>query len=66
MGMIPEDRNVFTRRWEAFVVGLGLDPATSSAQLLQCVSDDLGNGLLKTDPAIVSKHTADAMAMMKA
>ena len=65
VGVTPEEWNVFTRRWDAFITGSGLDPNASSPQLFQCAGDTLGNSLLKTDPAIVSKPTTDVMAAMK-
>ena len=48
-----------------FVDGSGFDPAASSSQLFQCASEELGNSLLKADPSITSKPTADLMKAMK-
>jgi len=65
MGINPEEWNVFTRRWNAFVAGSGLDPANCSSQLFQCASPDLGDSLLKSYPTIVSQPTSDVLSAMK-
>ncbi len=65
LGVTPEQWNIFKRRWNAFVVGSGIDPDTSSAQLLQCAGDILGDAVLKSDPDIVSKPTSNVMAAVK-
>ncbi len=49
---------------------LWLDPSliqknTSSAQLLQCAGDALGDALLKSDSDVVSKTTSDVMAALE-
>ena len=66
VGVSEEQWNVFQRRWSAFANGSGIDPNDSSSQLFQCSSDDLGNGLLKSDPDILSKPTIELLAAMKA
>ena len=65
VGINQEEWNIFTRRWDAFVAGTGLDPDSCSSQLFQCAGETLGNSLLKTDPAIVTKPTADVIKAMK-
>ncbi len=65
LGITPERWNIFKCWWNAFVVGSGIDPHTSSAQLLQCAGNALGDVLLKSDPDIVSKPTLDVMAVVK-
>ena len=64
-GITPEEWNIFKLRWDVFVNGSGFDPAASSSQLFQCASEELGNSLLKADPSITSKPTADLMKAMK-
>ena len=64
-GITPEEWNIFKLRWDVFVNGSGFDPTASSSQLFQCASEELGNSLLKADPSITSKPTADLMKAMK-
>ena len=64
-GITPEEWNIFKLRWDVFVDGSGFDPTASSSQLFQCASEELGNSLLKADPSITSKPTADLMKAMK-
>ena len=66
VGVSEEQWNVFSRRWVAFALGSGIDPHNSSSQLFQCAADELGNGLLKSDPGIIVKPTDELMAAMKA
>lgn len=65
VGINQEEWNIFARRWDAFVAGSGIDGDNCSSQLFQCAGDTLGNSLLKTDPAIISKSTGDVMKAMK-
>ena len=65
IGVTQEEWNIFTRRWDAFVTGSGLNPDASSSQLFQCAGDALGDGLLKMDPTIIAKPTAEVMAAMR-
>ena len=60
-----EEWNVFKRRWDAFVIGSGLDATASSAQLFQCAGETLDDSLLKSNPTIVSGSTADLLFAMK-
>ena len=64
-GITPEGWNIFKLRWDVFVDGSGFDSTASSSQLFQCASEELGNSLLKADPSITSKPTADLMRAMK-
>ena len=66
MGVNPEEWNIFTRRWNSFVTGSGLNAADCSAQLFQCACPSLGDILLKSHPDIVSQPTNDVMKAMKA
>ena len=65
VGINQEEWNVFIRRWDVFVTGSGLDPESCSSQLFQCAGETLGDSLLKSDPSIVSKPTAQVKAAMK-
>ena len=65
VGINQEEWNIFIRRWDAFVIGSGLDPDASSSQLFQCAGEDLGNSLLKSDPDIISRPTSAVKNAMK-
>ena len=65
IGISQEEWNVFERRWDAFVLGSGLDPLSSSTQLFQCAGVALGDSLLKSDPTSVAKPTTELMSTMK-
>ena len=65
VGLNEEEWNVFERRWDAFVAGSRLNPADCSSQLFQCAGEALGDMLLKSDPKIISKPTAEVKASMK-
>ena len=64
-GLNQEEWNLFLRRWDAFVIGSGLDPANCSTQLFQCASDSLGDSLLRSNPGIMNRPTAELLALMK-
>ena len=59
VGINEEEWNIFTRRWDAFVIGSNLNPNSCSSQLFQCAGETLGNMLLKCDPSVVSKPTSE-------
>ena len=65
IGVNQEEWNVFQRRWDVFVQGSSLDPAACSTQLFQCAGETLGDSLLKSDPAIVTKSTVELLDAMK-
>ena len=65
VGINEEEWNIFERRWDAFVIGSRLDPASCSSQLFQCAGESLGDMLLKSDPLIVSKPTLELKTSMK-
>ncbi len=65
VGVNLEEWNVFTRRWDAYVRGSGLNAATCSSQLFQCAEKALGDSILKMIPDIVSRPTQDLMDVMK-
>ena len=64
-GLSQEEWDIFKHRWDAFVQRSALDPVSCSTQLFQCAGEILGDSLLKSDPTIVSKPTADLLAAMK-
>jgi len=65
MGVTPEEWNIFTRRWDAFVHGSGLNADNCSSQLFQCAGPALGDCLLKSYPNIVTRPTVEVLAAMK-
>ena len=65
MGVNIEEWNIFTRRWNGFVSGSGLNPTNCSSQLFQCAALSLGDALLKSHPNIMSKPTCEVMEAMK-
>ena len=65
MGISMEEWNVFKRRWDAYVIGSGLDADTCTSQLFDCTGEELGNTILKSKSTILSGTTKDLMATMK-
>ena len=65
MGVSMEEWNIFTRRWDAYVIGEGLDAANCSSQLLQCAGQELGDIILKSYPTILSQATTELQKTMK-
>jgi len=53
-GLNLEEWNLFLRRWDAFVIGSGLNLDSCSTQLFQCTSEALENSLLRADPHVVN------------
>ena len=49
VGVSLEAWNVFTRRWQMFMQGSGINEASATAQLFQCASQSLGDSLIKSD-----------------
>lgn len=65
VGIYQEEWTIFIHRWDAFVIGSGLDPDASSSQLFQYAGEDLGNSLLKSDPDIISRPPSAVKNVMK-
>ena len=65
VGMSLEAWNVFTRRWQMFRQGSGINKASATAQLFQCASQSLGDSLLKSDAEIVSKPLQELLSAMR-
>jgi hypothetical protein len=57
-GLNQEEWNLFLRRWEAFVIGSGLDANNCSTQLFQCASQSLGDSLLRSNPRIIDSNSS--------
>ena len=54
IGVSTEEWNVFTRRWEVFRTGSGIDDTSAPSQLFQCAENELGDSLLKSNPDAAS------------
>ena len=65
IGVSLEEWNVFARRWDAFVLGSGLDATSCTSQLFECAGEELGDDILKTEPAILTRPTRDLFNAMK-
>ena len=65
VGVSLEAWNVFTRRWQMFREGSGINEASATAQLFQCTSQSLGDSLLKSDAEIVSKPLQELLSAMR-
>ena len=57
--------NVFTRHWQMFRQGSGINEASATAQLFQCASQSLGASLLKSDAEIVSKFLQELLSAFR-
>jgi len=66
IGVSIEEWNIFVRRWEVFKCGSQIDDTAAPSQLFQCANNDLGDSLLKSDPAATSKPLSDLLNAMKA
>eukprot|EP00111_Clytia_hemisphaerica_P020937 TCONS_00061733-protein len=64
-GLNQEEWNLFLRRWEAFVIGSGLEANNCSTQLFQCASQSLGDSLLRSNPGIMNRPTNELLESMK-
>ena len=65
VGVSLEAWNVFTRHWQMFRQGSGINKASATAQLFQCASQSLGDSLLKSDAEIVSKPLQVLLSAMR-
>ncbi|XP_078377784.1 uncharacterized protein LOC144660939 [Oculina patagonica] len=65
IGVSTEEWNVFTRRWEVFCTGSGIDEASAPSQLFQCTENKLGDSLLKGNPNAASSTLTDLLNAMR-
>ena len=65
MGIDEETWNSFLRRWETFKLGSGISEDAAPTQLFQCTSESLGDLLLKADPRLTTRPTADVIKAMR-
>ena len=60
-----EDWNAFIRRWDTFRTGSGISDNDASTQLLECANEQLGNIILRADPAFTTRPLAEALQRFK-
>ena len=65
VGVTIEEWNVFTRRWEVFKSGSGIDDASVPSHLFQCAGTELGDSLLKANPNAASETLTQLLAAMR-
>ena len=65
VGVTVEEGNVFTRRWEVFQSGSGIDEASAPSQLFQCTGTDLGDSLLRANPNAATETLPQLLAAMR-
>ena len=65
IGVSTEEWNVFTRRWEVFRTGSGIDDESAPSQLFQCAENELGDSLLKANPHAESTTLPDLLDAMR-
>ena len=65
IGVSTEEWNVFTRQWEVFRTGSGIDEASAPSQLFQCAENELGDSLLKANPDAASSTLPDLLDAMR-
>ena len=65
VGVVEETWNAFIRRWDTFRQGSDISEAAAPTQLFQCASEPLGDLLLKSDPALMSRSTREVLAAMR-
>ena len=65
LGISTEGWNVFACRWEVFCTGSGIDETSAPSQLFQCAGTELGDSLLKANPAAASDPLPQLLAGMR-
>ena len=64
--MTVEEWNIFTRRWDVFRSGSGIDELSAASQLFQCAETELGDSLLKSNPNIAEGPLSTPLDAMRA
>ena len=64
VGVTIEEWKVFTRRWEVFESGSGIDDASVPSHLFQCAGTELEDSLLKANPNAASETLTQLLAAM--
>ena len=65
VGIDEETWNAFVRRWDTFKLGSNISDQAAPTQLFQCTSDALGDLLLKSDPSLTTRSTAEVLKSMR-
>lgn len=65
IGVSTEEWNLFTRRWEVFRTGSGIDDESAPSQLFQCAENELDDSLLKANPQAASTTLPDLLDAMR-
>ena len=65
IGLSVEEWNIFTRRWEVFRAGSGINEASAPSQLFQCAGTELGDSLLKANPNAATESLPQLLAAMR-
>ncbi|KAK2547281.1 hypothetical protein P5673_032838 [Acropora cervicornis] len=65
IGVSTEEWNLFTRRWEVFRTGSGIDDESAPSQLFQCAENELGDSHLKANPHAASTTLPDLLDAMR-
>lgn len=65
VGVTIEEWNVFTRRWEVFRSGSGIDDVSAPSQLFQCPGTELGDSVPKANPNAASETLSQLLAAMR-
>lgn len=65
VGIDEETWNAVVLRWETFKSGSDIGELAAPTQLFQCASDTLGDLLLKSDPRLTTKSTAEVLKSMR-
>ena len=65
VGVTIEEWKVFTRRWEVFESGSGIDDASVPSHLFQCAGTELEDSLLKANPNAASETLTQLLAAMR-
>ena len=65
VGVDEETWNAFVRRWDTFKLGSDISEHAAPTQLFQCASDALGDLLLKSDPRLTTRPTAEVLSIMR-
>ena len=65
IGVNQESWLSFTRRWETYRFGSGIDDSIAAIQLFQCASEQLGDLLLKSDPKLMLRTETQVLALME-
>ena len=64
VGIDQENWDSFVVRWKQFLVASHISKSTESLQLFHCASEELGNLLLKSNPALTDMPVDELLSLM--